>query len=84
MLLNGADDGFEADADTGGFSVPPKELPTIRSTPPMAEPQISPLIANAHDPCSGVTPETSLCLRGWNLGAGPAIPENSGPVEDLW
>ncbi len=36
MLLNGADDGFEADADTGGFSVPPKELPTIRSTPPMA------------------------------------------------
>ena len=53
VLLNGADDGFAADPDTGGFSVPPKEPPTIRSTPPMAEPQISWLIANAHDPSSG-------------------------------
>jgi len=53
VLLDAADDGFAADADTGGFSVPPKELPTIRSTPPMAEPQISSLIANAPDPSSG-------------------------------
>jgi len=53
VLLDGADDGFPTDADTAGFSVPPKELPTIRSAPPMAEPQISSLIANAHDPSSG-------------------------------
>jgi len=71
VLLNGADDGFAADADTGGFSVPPKELPTIRSTPPMAEPQISSLIANAHDPSSGdcYTGEELMPawmeLRGW-------------------
>ena len=37
VLLNGADDGFAAEADTGGFSIPPKEFPTIRSTPPMEE-----------------------------------------------
>ena len=53
ILLDGADDGFATDADTGGLSVPPKKLPTIRSTPPMAEPQITSLIADTHDPSSG-------------------------------
>ena len=53
ILLDGADDGFATDADTGGFSVPPKELPTIRSAPPMAEPQITSLIADRRDPSSG-------------------------------
>jgi hypothetical protein len=53
ILLDGADDCFATDAHAGGFSVPPKELPTIRSTPPMAEPQISSMITDAHDPSSG-------------------------------
>jgi hypothetical protein len=53
ILLDGADDGFATDSDTGEFFVPPKELPTIRSTPPMAEPQITSLIADTHDPSSG-------------------------------
>ena len=87
-FLDGADDGFAADPDTGGFSVPPKEPPTIRSTPPMAEPQISWLIANAHDPSSGdcysgdeLMPAW-MELRGWP-GYALAMPENSGPVGDF-
>jgi len=35
-FLDGADDGFATDADTGRFSAQTKELPTIRPTPPMA------------------------------------------------
>jgi hypothetical protein len=85
VLLNAADDGFSADADTGGFSVPPKELPTIRSTPPMAEPQISSLIADAHDPSSGDCCTGDELMPAWMelRVAGPAMPENSGPVGDF-
>src|ERR1039457_3118959 len=37
ILLDGANDGFAADAPAGGFNIPPKKLPTIRSMFPMAE-----------------------------------------------
>jgi hypothetical protein len=38
ILLNGANGGFAADAPSGGFTVPPKKFPTIRSMFPTAEP----------------------------------------------
>src|SRR6266481_933435 len=61
ILLNGANDSFAPDADSGGFAVPPEELPTIRSLLPLAKPQISSLIAHPHSPSSGtVAPERSL------------------------
>ena len=69
ILLDGADDGFTTDANTGGFFVPPKELPAIRPTPPMAEPQIASLIADTHDPSSGACcTADELMLGGWELG----------------
>src|SRR5258708_3634848 len=64
VLLDGANDSFAPDAHSGRFAVPPKELPTIRSLLPLAKPQISSLIADAHSPSSGTfAPEKSLCLR---------------------
>src|ERR1700737_751169 len=35
ILLDGANDSFAPDAHPGGFAVPPKELPTIRSLLPL-------------------------------------------------
>src|SRR5229473_2106373 len=54
ILLDGANDSFAPDAHSGGFAIPPKELPTIRSLFPLSKPQISPLIANSHSSSSGV------------------------------
>jgi hypothetical protein len=64
ILLDCANDSFAPDARSVGFAVPPKELPMIRSLLPLAEPQISSLIADSHSPSSSTfAPEKSLCLR---------------------
>ena len=48
----------------------------------MAEPQISSLIANAHDPSSGDFYTGDELMPAWMelRLVGPAMPENSGPV----
>jgi hypothetical protein len=38
ILEDSANDSFAADAPSGGFTVPPKKFPTIRSMLPTAEP----------------------------------------------
>src|SRR6267378_8678964 len=53
ILLDGSNDSFAPDARSGGFTVPPEELPTIRCLLPLAKPQISSLIADSHRPTSG-------------------------------
>src|SRR6266481_4359095 len=81
ILLNGANDSFAPDADSGGFAVPPEELPTIRSLLPLAKPQISSLIADSHGPSSGdyCTGDElkPACSDRWNVRlASPLMPEN--------
>src|SRR6266566_8909269 len=81
VLLDGANDSFAPDAHSGGFAVPPEELPTIRSLLPLAKPQISSLIADAHSPssgncCTGDEPMPA-CWDRWNVRlASPLMPEN--------
>src|SRR5882762_6920607 len=53
IFLDYANDSFAPGACSVGFAVPPQELPTIRSLFPLAKPQISSLIADAHSPSSG-------------------------------
>src|SRR5713226_8596431 len=53
IFLDCANDSFAPDARSVGFKVPPEEFPTIRSLLPLAKPQISSLIADAHSPSSG-------------------------------
>jgi hypothetical protein len=52
ILLDCANHGFAANSLAWMFAVPPKKFPTIRAVPPVAEPQISSLIADAHSPSS--------------------------------
>jgi len=44
IFLDCANDSFAPDAHSGGFAVPPEELPTIRSLFSLAKPQTSALI----------------------------------------
>jgi hypothetical protein len=83
VLLDGANDSFAPDADSGGFAVPPKELPTIRPLLPLAKPQISSLIADSHGPSSGdyCTGDElkPACSDRWNVRlASPLMLENFG------
>jgi hypothetical protein len=81
VLLDGANDSFAPDADSGGFAVPPEELPTIRSLLPLAKPQISSRIADSHGPSSGdYCTGDKLKAAGWDRWnvrlASPLMPEN--------
>jgi hypothetical protein len=85
ILLDGANDSFAPDTHPGGFAVPPKELPTIRSLLPTAKPQISSLIADSHGPSSGdcCTGDEFMSARWakWNVRLGcPRRPENIAVV----
>jgi hypothetical protein len=85
ILPHSANDGFATDPDSVGLAVPPKELATIRPTLPMAESQISSLIADAHDPSSGDCCTGDELMPAWMelRLAGPAVPENSSPEGDF-